>query len=99
MARGVVWVITLDIVGCLANDLEIPNHRILSFFIRQKTHFGNVICITMKALNRLNDVAEIVRHPQGIGFAQTGSASVMTCLRNFSGKARGVSTSTGILSK
>ena len=66
--------------------------------VGQKSCFIQVLVLVWDAVDGLNNVIQVVRQAQRIT-AHTGRASAMTMCLNLSGKAPGVSTSTGTPSK
>jgi len=92
MGRGKNRVNALYVVGGFANDLDISDYRILNQCAVQKTSFVDVCCMALNALDGLKNVSQVIRHTPDL--VHMGAASANTTLRNLSGSALGVNTST-----
>ena len=80
----------------LADDLDIPDHRILLFLAGKESGPVHTRKIAADTPNRAVDMPEIVPHPQDRILFHTGCASASTFSRIVSGSAPGVSTSTSM---
>jgi hypothetical protein len=61
---GKYWVYPLDIVGCFANDLDVPCHGILDELTGEEGHFVHVRDVFLDALDRLKNMTEVVGYTQ-----------------------------------
>jgi hypothetical protein len=93
--RRVIGMMTFDVSGGFAQDLDIADHRVLLFLAGEKSRFVQVCRVAFDPLNGLQDMMEILRQPLRVGFAHTGTASRNTRSRQLIGSALGVNTSTG----
>ena len=87
-------VVILDVVAGLADDFDVPDHGVLNHFVAQERRFIDVLDVAVNAVDRFPNRPQVVRQPRLVA-GHTGTAWASTVSRNFSGRAFGVSTSTG----
>jgi len=68
VSLGIIRVATLNVARCLANNLEVSDHGILSFFIVKKFNFRHVFNIAVNPLNRFDDMPEVIGNSQDVFF-------------------------------
>ncbi len=82
-----------DIVSRLTQCLYVENYRIVQLLILHELGHILVSAVALNSLNGIQNLFEEITNPNA-SLAYTGTASASTLLRNFSGSALGVSTST-----
>ena len=57
---------TCNIVRGLPDDLKIPDDCVLRFFVAKKGNLGHILDVAVDTFNRLDDMLEVVDHPQDV---------------------------------
>src|SRR5688572_11029492 len=78
----------------LSDDLEVPDAGVLDEFIGSERCLVHAFGIPLDALDGLKDMTEVIGYAEAPFRAHTGTASLTTTARNFTGKSSGVRTLT-----
>ncbi|MNR22898.1 hypothetical protein D3C85_1398790 [compost metagenome] len=78
MRSGEICMVLDDVVARSPDDFQVPHHGILRSAIRKVAIERGVVRVVLDVVDGLQDVAQVVRHPQRIAPTHTGTASRST---------------------
>ena len=77
MNQSKLWLMPGYVFARLADDFEVPDHRILNKRVVEKFILANAPNVALDSFHRLNDMSKVIRQSTD-GFAHIGCACAST---------------------